>query len=87
LKREQLEAIINLGIACDRIQAAHYGMANDVMVSDAIVIQKLILTLTDSLKKAAGFKEEQVKVFLPAFPKSTQKHIKPKISYRHHVQR
>ena len=75
MKREALESIINLGIACDRVQAAHYGMKDDGLIATAQAIQRLILVLADEVKAANGIKEEQPRIFKPAFPKATRKHL------------
>lgn len=68
-------ASINLGIACDRIQAAHYAMKDDVLIRQAQAIQKLILSLADDVKKAGRIKEEQPRVFKAAFPRSEWRHL------------
>lgn len=74
-KDDAFSSVINLGIAYDRVQAAHYTMKDDGMISTAQAIQRLIVSLIDEVKKEAGIKEEQPRIFRPAFPRATRRHL------------
>jgi hypothetical protein len=76
LKRDQaFAAVVNLGIACDRIQAAHYELRDDVLIKQAQTIQTLILSLSEDVKKLGRIKPEQPSVYKAAFPRATMKHL------------
>lgn len=70
--QDTLESLIQCGIACDRLQEAQDGMPGHLK-AQAQLIQRMILDLKDEIE--GDGKAVAVKVFRPAFPRATQRHL------------
>ena len=79
-------ALVHLEAACDGLQALHDLNLPESIKRTVILAQKVNRGIADDVKAQAGIKDDKA-VILSAFPRSTQRHLKPKVSYRHHVQR
>lgn len=83
-KRESaLCALVHLDAVADHYQALHALKLNEPINRTVILAQKVNRSIADDTRMAGGIKDEQASVFLPAYPTSMHKHLKPRESYRH----
>jgi hypothetical protein len=70
--QDTFEALIQCGIACDRLQDAQDGMPTHLLRQTQL-IQRMILSLKDDIESDG--KPVRVKVCKSAFPRATQRHL------------
>lgn len=77
------KAVVHLEFVHDHLQALHALSVPEPVKRSVIMAQKVAASISDDVKKWAKIKDEEPEIFLPAFPGSTHKHLKPRTSWRH----
>lgn len=66
-------ALIHLRAVADDYQALHSLSIDEPIIRAVIMAQKVNAALIEDVKKSAKIKDEEPAIFLPAFPRATQK--------------
>ncbi len=70
-----ISALAYADSAIDSLQMIQYTQNNDIIRREIETIQRLIIATTDRIRDGAGIKDHGASIFLPAFPKATQRHL------------